>query len=94
MEILVKMLDAGMNVARLNFSHGDHKYHSNTLKLLREALKQRPKLVCAIMLDTKVNFLFKKKGPEIRTGNLVDGKNVELVKDQILEISKKNNLIF
>jgi pyruvate kinase len=50
------MLDAGMCVARLNFSHGDHKYHSNTVKTIREALKQRPKLVCAIMLDTKVIF--------------------------------------
>jgi pyruvate kinase len=58
---------------------GDHKYHSNTLKKLREALKHRSSLVCAIMLDTK--------GPEIRTGFLENGKSVQLVKDQILEIS-------
>ncbi len=47
---------------------------------MREALKQRPKLTCAIMLDTK--------GPEVRTGKLENGKSIELVKDQILEISK------
>lgn len=61
-DMLVKMLDAGMNVARLNFSHGDHKTHGQSVANLREALKQRPQLTCAIMLDTK--------GPEIRTGLL------------------------
>jgi pyruvate kinase len=34
------MLDAGMNVARLNFSHGDHKTHGQSLDNLREALKK------------------------------------------------------
>jgi pyruvate kinase len=60
--MLVKMLDAGMNVARLNFSHGDHKSHGASLDNLREALKQRPNKSCAVLLDTK--------GPEIRTGFL------------------------
>jgi pyruvate kinase len=71
------MLDAGMDVARLNFSHGDHKSHGASVNNLREALKQRPDAVCAVMLDTK--------GPEIRTGMLEDGK-VTFVKDQDLEI--------
>jgi pyruvate kinase len=53
-DVLGKLLDAGMNVCRLNFSHGDHKYHSQTLKNLKEALKARPYLSCATMLDTKV----------------------------------------
>ena len=73
------MLDAGMNVARLNFSHGDHPYHRGTVQNLRTALKQRPKLSCAVMLDTK--------GPEIRTGLLESGKTIDLLKDQILEIT-------
>jgi pyruvate kinase len=51
------------------------------LQNLKEALKQRPQLTCAVMLDTK--------GPEVRTGKLENGKNIELVKDQILEISMK-----
>ena len=38
-EMLVKMLDAGMNVARLNFSHGDHGSHGGCVTRLREALK-------------------------------------------------------
>ena len=37
-DMLVKMLDAGMNVARLNFSHGDHKGHAQSVENLREAL--------------------------------------------------------
>merc|ERR1740117_348652 len=77
-ECLVKMLDAGMNVARLNFSHGDHESHGGSVDRLREALKQRPDKVCAVMLDTK--------GPEIRTG-MVKGGTVTFVKDQILEIT-------
>ena len=77
-EMMIKMLDAGMDVCRLNFSHGDHKTHGQTVDNLREALKQRPNKTCAIMLDTK--------GPEIRTGMLRDSKPVELVAGQELTI--------
>jgi len=77
-DMLVKMLDAGMNVARLNFSHGDHKTHGRSIEHLRDALKQRPGKQCAVMLDTK--------GPEIRTGMLKDGKAIELKAGQILKI--------
>lgn len=78
-EQLVKMIDAGMNIARLNFSHGDHESHGKQVEALNEALRQRPDKTVALMLDTK--------GPEIRTGMLVDGKNIELKKDQTLEIT-------
>jgi pyruvate kinase len=40
--MLGSMLDAGMNVARLNFSHGDHESHGGSLNRLREALATRP----------------------------------------------------
>merc|ERR1719163_334530 len=70
-DMLVKMLDAGMNIARLNFSHGDHKGHAQSLDNLREALKQRPDKDCAVMLDTK--------GPEIRTGYLKDRGPIEIL---------------
>ena len=64
------MLDAGMNVARLNFSHGNHEQQQQKLDMVREALVQRPGLQCAILLDTK--------GPEIRTGLLRDHQSIQL----------------
>jgi pyruvate kinase len=51
-----------MNIARFNFSHGDHKAHGDCLARLREAMAARPDKYVGIMLDTK--------GPEIRTGTL------------------------
>ena len=40
MDMLLKMIDGGMNVARLNFAYGDHKGHEQALENLRDALKQ------------------------------------------------------
>lgn len=78
-EILVKMMDGGMDIARLNFSHGDHVSHQKTLDNLRIAMKQRPLKKIGIMLDTK--------GPEIRTGLFKDGlKSIELTAGQELKI--------
>lgn len=48
-----KLLRAGMNVARFNFSHGSHDYHQETLDNLRTAMNNTG-IVCAVMLDTKV----------------------------------------
>lgn len=67
-EMLGKMIDSGMNIARLNFSHGDHESHGGCLSRLKEALATRKDKNVAVMLDTK--------GPEIRTGKLVDGKDI------------------
>ncbi len=64
-EMLTKLCLAGMNVARLNFSHGSHEEHQkkmNTIKKVRKALN----LPIAIMLDTK--------GPEFRIKTFEDGK--------------------
>ncbi|MEQ6388670.1 pyruvate kinase [Bacillaceae bacterium S4-13-58] len=64
-ETLVKLIEAGMNVARLNFSHGDHEEHKQRIDNIRKASEITGKTV-AILLDTK--------GPEIRTGIMKDGK--------------------
>ncbi|PFH33551.1 pyruvate kinase PyK1 [Besnoitia besnoiti] len=77
-DTLVKMIDAGMNVCRLNFSHGDHETHARTVQNIQEAMKQRPEARLAILLDTK--------GPEIRTGMLKDHKPITLQQGATLKI--------
>lgn len=62
--LIEKLIFAGMNVARLNFSHGTHDEHAARIDLIR-ACAEEADLPVAIMLDTK--------GPEIRTGLLKDG---------------------
>ncbi|MCG8484643.1 MAG: pyruvate kinase, partial [Clostridia bacterium] len=57
-ETLVGMIKSGMNVARLNFSHGSHPEHKQRMDMIKE-IREELKLPIAILLDTK--------GPEIRT---------------------------
>lgn len=76
-DMLVKLIEAGMNVARLNFSHGDHEEHAARIKNIREAEKITGKHV-AILLDTK--------GPEIRTHNMENGE-IELTEGSTVAIS-------
>lgn len=78
-DTLVEMIEAGMNVARLNFSHGDHEEHLARIKNIRKAEEKTGKMV-GIMLDTK--------GPEIRTHNMKDGK-VEFEKEDTVRVSMK-----
>ncbi len=63
-EKLTQLIDSGMNVARLNFSHGDYEEHGQRIENIREASRQAGETV-GILLDTK--------GPEIRTGTLKEG---------------------
>merc|ERR1711972_349236 len=78
--MLEKLISAGMNIARLNFSHGDHEMHGATVAKIREAAKKFPDKQVAIMLDTK--------GPEIRTGFFREdvGKSIELKQGQDLKL--------
>lgn len=76
-EKLVQLIESGMNVARLNFSHGDHEEHAARIKNIREAEEITGKNI-AILLDTK--------GPEIRTHNMKDGA-IELVEGTTVTVS-------
>lgn len=60
-EKIVELIDAGMNVARLNFSHGSHEEHLRTIHTLKKA-REKKQVPLAIMLDTH--------GPKIRVGKL------------------------
>jgi len=73
-----------MNVARLNFSHGDHAEHFVQMQGVQQALIRKPHSHTSICLDTK--------GPEIRTGRMVDDKPIFLKKDQLLELSKEKDI--
>ena len=63
-EMLEKLMNAGMNVARLNFSHGSHEEHKARIDTIRKVAKRLNKTI-GLLLDTK--------GPEIRTHNMKDG---------------------
>jgi len=112
-EVIRQMITAGMNVMRLNFSHGDHQvcpswsrmrkphlnastqpcgisclltsqYHGETIALAREVMTETRRL-CALLLDTK--------GPEIRTGLMVEGKEWELVKGQTFTLTTDESVV-
>lgn len=70
-ETLGALVDAGMNVARLNFSHGDHEGHAATLTRLRTALSSRRNKHVAVMLDTKVKYTRIEKDFVVRRSALV-----------------------
>ena len=65
MATLTKLAEAGMNVARLNFSHGTHEEHADRIAKIKR-LRKRTGLPIAILLDTK--------GPEYRIGTFEKGK--------------------
>lgn len=68
-EIMKELASNGMDVARFNFSHGDHAEHKHRLEIL-DSVREELGIPIASLLDTK--------GPEIRTGKLKDGKKVTL----------------
>ncbi len=81
-ESIVSLISAGMNVARLNFSHGTHEEHALAIERLKKA-REALNVPLAIMLDTK--------GPELRLGKfeggqalLKDGSRFKLLAQEVL----------
>jgi pyruvate kinase len=68
-DALKQLMERGMSVARMNFSHGSYEFHKTTIDNVRQAAKEM-KMHIAIALDTK--------GPEIRTGKFTSPTGVEL----------------
>ena len=71
-DVLDKLITAGMNIARFNFSHGTHAEQQERFKRVRQAAV-RAQVPVALLLDTR--------GPEIRTGLVPNGGTIELVAD-------------
>ncbi|MFZ2957360.1 MAG: pyruvate kinase [Candidatus Ozemobacteraceae bacterium] len=81
-DVLKQLIDAGMNVARLNFSHGDYEEHGIRVTRLKKVREEMGRPI-AMMLDTK--------GPEIRAGNVENGsitleagRNITLTTEEVL----------
>ncbi len=69
LDLMKQLLNAGMNIARFNFSHGNHEEHRARINLLRQASAETD-IPVALLLDTK--------GPEIRTGVIAGGGTIDL----------------
>ena len=69
-ESITRLIEAGMDVARMNFSHGTHQEHAERMAMVREAAAAAGRAV-AVMQDLQ--------GPKIRTGRLAGGRPVQLV---------------
>lgn len=83
-DVLLKLLNAGMNVMRLNFSHGNYEEHQARIDNLRAVCEKHGKQA-AILLDTK--------GPEIRTIKLKDGQDVALKAGQTFTLTIDKTVI-
>lgn len=79
-ELMRQLIRNGMDVARFNFSHGDHAEQKGRMDQLKQ-LREEEHANTAILLDTK--------GPEIRTGILEDGKKIYLEKDDEFILTKE-----
>ncbi|MEH6472153.1 MAG: pyruvate kinase [Halopseudomonas sp.] len=80
LEMLEKLYHAGMNVVRLNMSHGDHASHEQVIKAIR-TLNKRVKHPIPILLDTQ--------GPEIRTGDIA--KELKLKQGDIISVKVRGS---
>lgn len=81
-EVLEELINAGMNIARLNFSHGEFEQHKQDIHTIREVAKKLNKPI-AIMADLP--------GPKIRIGDL-EQEEIILVKDQKLTLTTEPTL--
>merc|ERR1719445_1735811 len=82
-EMLTKLIENGLDVVRLNFSHGTHEYHQETVLNALQAAKTTQQNI-ALALDTK--------GPEIRTGNFVEKRDYILEKGSKVRLTTNESM--
>lgn len=83
-EMLTQLVNAGMNVMRLNFSHGNYEEHSKRIHTMR-AVMAKTGLNTGILLDTK--------GPEIRTMKLTGNKDASLIAGQTFVLTTDQKVV-
>ena len=79
--VIQKMIEAGMNVARLNFSHGNYETHAESIRLIRSLSRT---------MNRHVGILLDLQGPKIRTGKLKDGEPVFLETGKTIRITTQD----
>lgn len=79
-EVLEKLVSSGMNVARLNFSHGSHEEHKKKIDLIKEIRREKGEPI-ALLLDTK--------GPEVRIKQFQEGE-IELTEGESFALTTKD----
>ncbi len=80
-EVFRELVRAGLDVARLNFSHGSHEQKAELIRMVRQVAGEFGKPIC-ILADLQ--------GPKIRTGRLKEGKPVQLVAGNLLTITPED----
>jgi len=75
------MIRAGVNVVRLNFSHGTYEQHGDVIKLIRSLSRE---------MNQSVGILLDLQGPKVRTGKLKNGNPVILEKNTVFKITSRN----
>ncbi|KAL0138193.1 pyruvate kinase [Mucor lusitanicus] len=78
-EMITQLRNAGLNIVRMNFSHGSYEYHQSVIDNTRQSAKMYPGRPTAIALDTK--------GPEIRTGVMKDNVEIPIKAGHVLTMS-------
>ncbi|KAA6325800.1 MAG: Pyruvate kinase, partial [Streblomastix strix] len=74
--VLAKIIEAGVNVVRMNFSHGDYKFHQTVYELVRKIASD---------LNKEIVILADLQGPKVRCGNFPGGK-IELKRGSTIPI--------
>ena len=67
-DVMIEMIKAGVNVFRVNFSHGDHETHRNTIRLIKQINKE---------YNCKVAVLADLQGPKLRIGDVENGAEIQ-----------------
>ena len=78
-EAISALRDVGLNVVRMNFSHGAYDYHQSVIDNTRAAFASKPGRPLAIALDTK--------GPEIRTGNTKNDEDIPISAGKLMNFT-------
>ncbi len=78
--MLEKLVEAGMNVARLNFSHGNYETHGEVIRTIRSIART---------MNRPVGILLDLQGPKIRVGKLEDGQPVRLKRNATFSITSR-----